>query len=174
MLYTMFCVLILTSLFVLSLEIFYGYGLSSFFKSLLAINLLFVPIGTLFIGLRPVLNLFIVPDTLYKGEDGNLYVGNGRELEISNIKEVRIREKGRATYHLYFYEIKLKRNKQLTKGKRKSLIVTEPYNVRYWNDKRIDFPKFLLEMGLSENCIKTHDKMLKYRLGIREAFDNED
>ena len=109
--YTFIWAIIIATLFVLILQTIIHPG-KPIIKPLLAINGLFVPIVTLFIGLRPVLSLFTIPDTLYINDKGQIVT---KELEVitnDKIQILEINQVGAGSGHLIYYEMTF--NKELS------------------------------------------------------------
>ena len=169
MTYTAIWATIITTIFVIILQIVIHNG-NQFIKPLLALNLLFVPLATLFGGLRPILGLRIVPDTLYIDRN-KLTFKNGEEIDIENIESVNVHQIGAAQSHLLYYEMTLRENpKFLMNRKRKSLVMVEPYDIRHFFQTRLDFLGHLTELGLTEKKIEWNEMKTKHILGFREKF----
>ena len=135
----------------------------------LVINILLVPIITLFIGLRPVLGLLTVPDVLYIREN-QLLLKNEEEIKVEDIKCLYIHQIGVAQSHLLYYEMILNETPVLIKSrKRKSLVMVEPYNLKYIFQTRLDILDQLIVLGLSEEKVVWQEVRLKHFF-IRDKF----
>lgn len=139
------------------------------FEFVIVLIIFFVPIITLFIGLRPVLGLLTVPDVLYI-QGNQLLLKNEEEIKVEDIKCVYIHQIGAAQSHLLYYEMTLKKIPiSISSRKRKSLIMVEPYNLKYLFQTRLDFLDCLTELGLSEDKINYSEVRLKHMF-IRDNF----
>ena len=168
--YTLICSLIFTTAFAIVLQTIIHPG-ESIVKPLLAINGLFVPIITFFIGLRPVLSLFTIPDTLFLNESGQLTRSNGEVIRTDNIKSIDINQLGLGQGHLIYYElIFFEKPVNWNNRKRSSLILTERYNIKYIFQTRTDFIDKLIDLGLSEKTIRWKQGKTKHLFGIRDRF----
>jgi hypothetical protein len=143
----------------------------SMIKPLLAINGLFVPIITFFIGLRPVLSLFTFPDTLLLNESGQLTISKGDIIKTENIKSLEINQVGFGQGHLVYYELTFfEKPVSWNNRKRSSLILTERYNIKYIFQTRTDLIDKLVDLGLSEKRIQGKQGNIKNLFGIRDRF----
>jgi len=168
--YTLTWTLIVTTLFVIVLQTIIHPG-ESMIKPWLAINGLFVPIITFFIGLRPVLSLFTLPDTLFLNEGGQLTIRNGDIIKTDNIKSLEINQVGFGQGHLVYYELTFfEKPISWNNRKRSSLILTERYNIKYIFQTRTDFIDKLIDLGLSEKAIQWKQGKTKHLFGIRDRF----
>lgn len=160
---------ILISLLVISFQyLFLEGGIK--LKGLLAVNLLFIPVASIFIGLRPILGLFVVPDTLYrKGE--KLLLRNSEEIEIKNIKKVYVHRIGFGSNATLYYQINLKESPELiVHRKRKFLVAVEPYRIQNLFQERTDLLNHFYELGLAEGKVQWQKKELKQILGFGQKF----
>ena len=168
--YTFIWAIIIATLFVLILQTIIHPG-KPIIKPLLAINGLFVPIVTLFIGLRPVLSLFTIPDTLYINDKGQIVT---KELEVitnDKIQNLEINQVGAGSGHLIYYEMTFNKELSILKNKkRKSLILIEPYNIKYIFQTRTDLIDKLIDLGLDERKVKSKSYKTKHFFGIRDKF----
>ena len=170
MFYTMFWAILITTTFVICLQPIIHPG-KSMLAPILAINGLFIPIITIFIGLRPVVGLFVIPDTLYIDNRKRIYLNNREEIKIENIAKIDVKQIGAAQSHLIYYELTLNDlPKRLQKRKRKSLIIIEPYNIKHIFQTRLDFLSLMADYGLSEEKIEWNEMKMKHILGIRDKF----
>ncbi len=130
-----------------------------------------MPIITLFIGLRPILSLFAIPDTLYINDNRQIVT---KELEVitnDNIQTLEINQIGAGSGHLVYYEMTFKKEPTILKNKkRKSLILIEPYNIKYIFQTRTDLIDKLIKSGLDERKIKMKPIKTKHFWGIRDKF----
>jgi hypothetical protein len=170
MFYTMFWAILITTIFVCLLQLIMHPG-KSMLTPILAINGLFVPIITIFIGLRPVISLFVIPDTLHVDKRNRIYLNNREEIEIETIAEINVKQIGVAQSHLIYYELILRDlPESLQKRKRKSLIVLEPYNIKHTFQTRLDFLSLIADCGLSEDKIQWDEVKIKHMFGMRDKF----
>jgi len=167
-LYTFFWALVFFTIFLLTFELvaeskrsfhelflgFYGFGL---------------PIITLFIGFRPILSLFTVPDTLYINEKGLLITGESEIFTVEDIRALEINQVGAGAGHLIYYEITFNKTPYILKN-RKSLILTEPYNIKYIFKTRTDLVDRLKDLGLLDRKIFTKPYRTKSLLRIRDKY----
>ncbi|NVK03793.1 MAG: hypothetical protein HWD92_03175 [Flavobacteriia bacterium] len=169
MIYTIIWTTIIVSIFAIIIQIIIHNDFK-FIPLLIVLNLSFVPASAIFVGLRPILGLRIVPDTLYI-VNNNLILKNGEEIDLDNVKSVDVHEIGAAQSHFVYYEITLKKSpKLLDHRKRKSLVVVEPYSIRDFFRIRLDFLGHLTELGMSEGKIKWNKMKTKHILGFRDKF----
>lgn len=168
--YTFIWAIIIVSLFILVFQTILHPG-KPIIKPLLAINGLFVPIITFFIGLRPILSLFTIPDTLFINNKGQLMTGDLEIITPEDIKSLELNRIGFGSGHLIYYEMTFYKTLNVLKNKkRKSLIVTEPYNMKYIFQSRTDFVDKLINIGLEENKIKTNPYKTRHFFGLRDRF----
>jgi len=140
-------------------------------KLLIAFYGIFLPILTLFIGFRPILSLFTVPDTLYINEKGQLITTELEIISLKNIESLEINQVGAGSGHLLYYEIICNKPPTVLRNKkRKSLILIEPYNIKYIFQTRTDFVDRLIEIGLEENKINNKPYKTKNFFGLRDKF----
>src|SRR5690554_8156503 len=83
MFYTMFWAILITTTFVICLQPIIHPG-KSMLAPILAINGLLITIITIFIGLRPVVGLFVIPDTLDIDKSKRTYLNKREEFKIEN------------------------------------------------------------------------------------------
>ena len=168
--YTLIWAILIATLFVLILQTIIHPG-EPMIKPLLAINGLFVPIITIFIGLRPILSLFAIPDTLYINDNRQIVT---KELEVitnDNIQTLEINQIGAGSGHLVYYEMTFNKEPTILKNKtRKSLILIEPYNIKYIFQTRTDMIDKLINSGLDDRKIKMKPIKTKHFWGIRDKF----
>ncbi len=168
--YTFLWAIIISTLFVLILQTIIHPG-KPLLKPLLAINGLFVPLITLFIGLRPIFSLFTIPDTLYINDKGQLLTRDSEVVSLDNIQTLEINEVGATKSHLIYYEMTFNKAPNVLRNKkRKSLILTEPYNIKYIFQSRTDLVDRLIDLGLAEDKIKTKQYRIRHFFGIRDKF----
>ena len=130
-----------------------------------------LPIITLFIGLRPILSLFTLPDTLFVNDTGLLITSESEIITVENISTLEINQVGAGSGYLIYYEMTFIKLPTILKNKkRKSLILIEPYNIKYIFQSRTDFIDKLIEIGLEENKIKNKPYKTKNFFGIRDNF----
>jgi hypothetical protein len=140
-------------------------------KRLLLIYLLSVPLTTFFVGLRPVISLFTLPDILFLNDSGQLTLKNGDIIKIDNIKSLEVNQVGFGQGHLVYYELTFfEKPINWNKRKRSSLILTERYNIKYIFQTRTDFIDKLIDLGFSEKAIQWKQGKTKYLFGIRDKF----
>jgi hypothetical protein len=168
--YTFIWVVIITTLFVLLLQAIFHPG-KPITEPLLAINGLVVPIITLFIGLRPILSLFTIPDTLYIDYKGQIVTKEWEVITNDEIHTLEINQVGAGSGHLIYYEMTFNKEPSILKNKkRKSLILIEPYNLKYLFQTRTDLIDKLIDSGLDEIKVKFKPFKAKHFLGIRDKF----
>lgn len=130
-----------------------------------------VLLATLIGGLRPILGLRIIPDTLYIDHAKNLTFKNGEIIKVDNIQELTVHEIGVNESHMQYYEILLNKTpNNISTRKRKSLVLVEPYNIKNFFSTRSDFLNHLKKLGLSESKIIQGEGSLKTILGFRNRF----
>ncbi|GGG30670.1 hypothetical protein [Pontibacter amylolyticus] len=130
-----------------------------------------LPVISFFIGLRPVLSLFTVPDTLFINEKGQLITSDSEIIKIEDIQTLEINQVGAGSGHLVYYELTLnKAPNVLKKKKRNSLILTEPYSIKYIFQTRTDLISQITELGVEVNKIKNKPYNTRYFFGIRDKF----
>ena len=130
-----------------------------------------VLLSTLIGGLRPILGLRILPDTLYVDHAKNLTFKNGENIDIDSIEEIIIHEIGVSASHMQYYEMLLNKTPNtISTRKRKSLVLIEPYNIKHFFSTRSDFLNHLKSLGLSESKITQGEGNLKTTLGFRNRF----
>ena len=169
MVYTATWSFIITTIFVIIIEIIL-HNDKQFIKPILAINLLIIPFSILFLGLRPILGLRIIPDTLFINKN-KLTLENEEVILIENIISIEVHQIGAAQSHLLYYEIILKEiPKSIKIRKRKSLVIVEPYNIKYLFDTRVDFLQHLIDLGFPEEKINWKEVKTKHIFGFREKF----
>lgn len=168
--YTCIWAIIIVTLFVLILQALIHPG-ESLTMPLLAINGFFVPIITFFVGLRPVLGLFAIPDTLYINAQGQLITSTAEVITMEDIDRLEICQVGAGAGHLIYYEMTLKKIPSILKGrKRKSLVMTERYNIKHLFQTRTDLIDKLVCLGLDEKKVSARPYSIKGFWGIRDKF----
>ncbi len=97
-----------------------------------------------------------------------------KELEVitnDNIQTLEINQIGAGSGHLVYYEMTFKKEPTILKNKkRKSLILIEPYNIKYIFQTRTDLIDKLIKSGLDERKIKMKPIKTKHFWGIRDKF----
>ena len=169
MIYTGIWSFIITTIFVVIMEIII-HNDNQFVKPILAINFVIVPFAILFIGLRPILGLRIIPDTLFIKKN-KITLENGEIILIENITSIEVHQIGAVQSHLLYYEMILKEiPKSIKIRKRKSLVIVEPYNIKYLFDTRVDFLQHIIDLGFPEEKINWKEVKTKHIFGFREKF----
>lgn len=172
MFYTLFWALLITTVFVIFLQLLI-HPEKLMLTPILVINGLFVPIITIFIGLRPVVSLFVIPDTLFVDNRNRIYLNNREEIKIENIEKIDVKQIGAAQSHMIYYELTLNDlPKKLQKRKRKSLVIIEPYNIKHTFRTRLDFLSLMADFGLNEEKIYWNEVKTRHIFGIRDKFKN--
>lgn len=168
--YTLLWAIIISTLFVLILQTIIHPG-KPLLEPLLAINGLVVPITTLFIGLRPILSLFTIPDTLYINDKGQIVTKESEVITNNKIQSLEINQVGAGSGHLIYYEMTFNNELSILKNKkRKSLILIEPYNIKYIFQTRTDLIDKLIDSGLDERKVTSKPYKTKHFFGIRDKF----
>lgn len=122
------------------------------------------------IGLRPIMGLFAIPNTLYLKHD-KLCLQNGEYIDIQDIKTLWIKKIGFGANELKYYEIELTESKALSrKNKRKSILTVERYNILYIFRYNTSLINILIDLGLKPKQIENSKIKLKHLLGIRDRF----
>ena len=168
--YTFFWSLVFLTIFLLTFELLAESKRPSH-ELLIAFYGFALPIITLFIGLRPILSLFTLPDTLFVNDTGLLMTSESEIITVENISTLEINQVGAGSGYLIYYEMTFIKLPTILKNKkRKSLILIEPYNIKYIFQLRTDFIDRLIELGLEENKIKIKPYKTKNFFGIRDKF----
>lgn len=127
-------------------------------------------ISTLFGGLSPIMNLRVLPDVLYI-EQNELKFRNGERLNIDEIKHLIIHRIGFGEFEMQYYKILLIDTPNNTiNRKRKSLVIVEPFHIKYLISISSEFINHLKALGLCESKIKNGDSNVKTILGFRNRF----
>ena len=171
MLYTMLWAIFIMTTLVITLQLIIHPG-KALLTPIIALNGLFVPLITIFIGLRPVLSLFVKPDTIYIDNNNRLFLKNNEQIYIEHIEKINVKQIGVAQSHLIYYEIILNVLPNILHNKkRKSLIVVEPYKIRHIFQTRLDFISIVMDLGLKEEKIVWDEWKWKHMFGIRDKFN---
>jgi hypothetical protein len=130
-----------------------------------------IPVISIFIGFRPILSLFTVPDTLFLNQNGQLLTSDSEIIKIEDIQSLEINQVGAAAGHLIYYELTLYKTPDvLKKKKRNSLILTEPYNIKYIFQSRTDLIDKLTQLGVEVKKIKYKPYSTRHFFGVRNKF----
>jgi hypothetical protein len=122
------------------------------------------------IGLRPVLGLFRIPDTLYL-DDKNLCREDGEIIDIPNIACLTVNIIGLGAGELQYYELELKTPLPNTRGKkRQSIVLVERYDLRNLLQSKSDILTIFKSAGLDQNLIRQKQVKWYHALGIRDRF----
>lgn len=167
--YTMVWTSIFTTLLVISIQIFSQN--KPFIQPLISINIFAILIPTFFIGLRPILSLFTIPDTLYVNHKGQLVTKESEVITHDKIQALEINQVGAGSGHLIYYKMTFNKVPSILKNKkRKSLILIEPYNIKHIFQTRTDLIDKLIDLGLDERKVKSKPFKTKHIWGIRDKF----
>ncbi len=170
MVYTIFWSIINTTVFVIILQLIFHPG-KPMLTPLIVLNCFVIPITAIFIGLRPMLALFTIPDTLYVDDRNRIYHSNGTEIKAENITQIEIKQIGSGKSHMLYYEISLNEiPNSLIHRRRKSLIVSEKYDIRYIFRTKANLIEKYKELGIQEEKITWSDYSWKNFWGFRDKF----
>lgn len=135
----------------------------------ICINILMVScIMSLIIGARPIISLFIIPDTLYF-MNGKIWL-DGHSIDI---KSVWIKKIGVGSREFKYYEIEMtKLPASFYLKNRKSIVAVERYNIKCIFREYDGLIKTLERLGLNPNKIVNSEVRIKHLLGFRDKFKN--
>ncbi len=129
-----------------------------------------LPFLTIIIGLRPVIGLKFFPNTLYITKNEKINIDRQNNINLTDIKSVKVKQLGFATSHIFIYEITLDTIPESLKKylkDEKTIICTERYYLKNIFGTKTIFLNELLKLGLKEKKIEWRETTIEDVIGFK-------